>query len=185
MVSSAPAQTAALTSCSRSIPLTTSDMVAGHKYAIKVIGVDSAGNAANSFATWIYDTTGPVIGLTISGKLRSNVTSCGLSVSGSTEAQVANYNASPWTHQAVTGVERSLEKTAAGLYWKGSSWVADPTTTTSASDSSPWSSWSWSIAGANMTNGDQYTLSAMATDAAPNTGSTNPVSFTSHAQAPV
>ena len=138
--------------------LAASYLTSGDSYTVDSTASDIAGNVQTTAtaATFTYDTTPPAATIAV-------------------PANNAAYNAAGWTgaisgtaadaETGVANVRVSIENTTTQKYWNGSSFGNSTADYLTASGTT---TWTYTLAASNLTNGDSYAVAVQATDNAGN-----------------
>jgi hypothetical protein len=135
-----------------SYALATGQLTDGDGYSVSAEATDLAGNSSTSAATTFgYDTTAPTAAVTY-------------------PSNGDFYNAGGWTGtitgtasdalSGVASVALTIEDTTTSQYWNGSTWQGGATTVTPSGTTT----WSYGLAGANLTDSNEYSVMALVTD---------------------
>jgi Bacterial Ig-like domain (group 3) len=148
-----------------SYPLGAVNLVSGDTYTIIAHAYDTLGNVGTSATrTFKYNTTPPTASVTYP----VNGTTYGPNYTGKITG-TASFTVS------ASSVAVAVENTSTSLWWNGSSFAASSETFETATGTT---SWSYSLAAANLVSGDSYRVVAQATDTAGNVGTSATVGFT-------
>ncbi len=146
-------------------PLSAGDLVTTHGYAMHMRSTDDLGNVSvGPTVAWTYDTTPPAIAITSP----MDGTPFGADWPGVVTGTVS---AAPGL--TIDDVDLTVYDVTANSYWNGVTW--QPTAV--EVEASTTASWSYALAGGELTTKHFYTLTATATDTGANFSTTAPVAF--------
>jgi hypothetical protein len=151
--------------------LTAARLTTGHGYSVTATATDAVGNSGTSTSAFSYQTSGVTTAITY--PVAS--TSYGANWTGSITGTAAAASG-----RTLVRVDVTLRNTTANTWWNGVAWQGTSTSVQVTGTST----WSYALAGANLTDTNSYTVAATATDDLSNTTSAAAVAFTYRATAP-